>query len=81
MQIDVVRRARRDARAIQSTIAGSPIARRAPAPPATTSVSWRGGGSGSGSTPSRKPLPIVIQPSAPGPTTSIRYAPGTSRSA
>ncbi len=70
--MDVIRRARREARAIQPTIAASSIARRAPAPPATTSVSWRGGGSGSGPTPSLRPLLIVIWPSVAGPTTSVR---------
>ena len=48
MQIETVRRARWDARVIQSISAVSVVPSRAPAPPAMTSVSWRGGGSGAG---------------------------------
>ena len=68
---EVVRRACSDARAIQSTTTGSSTALREPSPPATRSVSWRGGGSGSGSTASRMPLLILTWPSVAGPTTSI----------
>jgi hypothetical protein len=59
---ETVRRARWDARRTQSTIAWSVIAARAPGPPEIKSVSCRGGGSGSGATPRRVPLSVVIAP-------------------
>ena len=48
------------------------LAARAPAPPATTSVSKRPRGSGSGAAARRKPLVNVIHPSGVGATTSTR---------